>query len=84
MSFTLQEERRIFMASLMLVSIDPDKYGFLKTNKILSAKDIESIVLGRVAAYFQLQGRHDLVKSIATNFVDISSDAKWRKYLKTS
>ena len=72
------------MASLMLVSIDPDKYGFLKTNKILLAKDIESIVLGRVAVYFQLQGRHDLVKLIATNFVDISSDAKWRKYLKTS
>ena len=84
MSFTLQEEMRIFMASLMLVSIDPDEYGFLKTNKILSAKDIEFIVLGRVATYFQLQGRQDLVKLIATNFVDISSDAKWRKYPKTS
>ena len=84
MSFTLQEEMRIFMASLMLVSIDPDRHGFLKTDKILSAKDIESIILGRVAAYFQLQGRQDLVKLIATNFVDISSDAKWSKYLRTS
>jgi len=72
------------MASLMLVSIDPNSHGFLYTTKTLSAKDIESIVLGRVAALSQLQGRRDLVKLIVTNFVDISSDAKWRKYLKTS
>ena len=33
--------------------------------------------------YFQLEGRHDLIKLIATNFVDISSDANggniWRR-----
>ena len=61
------------------INTDPDKYD---ENSV--SKDVESIILGRVAVYFQLEGRHDLIKLIATNFVDISSDAKWRKYLKTS
>ena len=74
-----------FILSLLQLGIFNGFYKLLEWSEHASvSKDVESIILGRVAAYFQFEGRHDLVKLIATNFVDISSDAKWRKYLKTS